>query len=114
LAGLDGRAWLVLGDMAELGEQSPELHTGIGRQAKVAGIERLFTLGDEARAATTAFGAGSQALEGREALVAVLSEALDESGGEDLTILVKGSRCMRMEEIVQALADKTANDEGLT
>jgi UDP-N-acetylmuramoyl-tripeptide--D-alanyl-D-alanine ligase len=114
LAGLDGRAWLVLGDMAELGEQSPQLHTGIGRQAKVAGIERLFTLGDAARAATTAFGAGSQALAGREAIVAVLGEALDESGGDDLTILVKGSRCMRMEEIVQALADKTVNEEGLT
>jgi UDP-N-acetylmuramoyl-tripeptide--D-alanyl-D-alanine ligase len=112
LAGLGGRSWLVLGDMAELGEQSPELHAGIGRQAKAAGIERLFTLGDEARAAVKTFGAGSRAFSGREAIVATLGEALGEAGGEDLTILIKGSRCMHMEEVVQTLAGNTANEEG--
>jgi len=112
LAGLGGRSWLVLGDMAELGERSPQLHEDIGRQAKEAGIERLFTLGDEARAAATTFGAGSRAFTGHEAIVAAIDELLGEVGDEDLTILVKGSRCMRMEEIVQAIADKAVHEEG--
>jgi len=89
LAGLGGRNWLVLGDMAELGERSEELHAEIGRQAKQAGIERIFALGAQARAAAAAFGAGGEAFVEHEAVLAALSQTLDESGGKDLTILFK-------------------------
>ncbi len=114
LAGLGGRSWLVLGDMAELGDRSQELHAGAGRQAKEAGIERLFTLGEEARAASVAFGSGSRAFTECDVIIADLGEALNEVGAKDLTILVKGSRCMRMEKLVQILVDETANGEVLT
>jgi len=105
LAGLGGRSWLVLGDMAELGDRSRELHTGVGRQAKEAGIKRLYTLGEEAQAAAVAFGAGARAFVERDALITALGE--DKRKG--LTILIKGSRCMGMEKIVQALVDEVAN-----
>ena len=106
LAGIGGRTWLVLGDMAELGDRSRELHADVGRQAKEAGIERLFTLGAEARVASAAFGSGSRAFTERDAALTALSQTLDESERKDLTILIKGSRCMGMENLVQALADQ--------
>ncbi len=112
LTGLDGRCWLVLGDMAELGERSEELHAGIGRQAKQAGIERLFALGTQARGAAVAFGAGGQVFSERDAVLAELGQALDKAGEKDLTILFKGSRCMGMEKLVRALAGETGNQEG--
>jgi len=114
LAGLGGRSWLVLGDMAELGDRSQELHADAGRQAKEAGIERLFTLGEQARVASVAFGSGGHAFTESNAIIAELGEALNEVGAKDLTILVKGSRCMRMEKLVQVLVDETANGEVLT
>jgi len=114
LAGLGCRNWLVLGDMAELGERSEELHAEIGRQARQAGIERIFALGAQARAAAAAFGAGGEAFAEHEAVLAALSQTLDESGGKDLTILFKGSRCMGMETLVQALVDESGNREGRT
>lgn len=115
LAGLDDRAWLVLGDMAELGERSEQLHAEIGRQAKAAGVERLYTYGALARAAAASFGDDGQAFSERKALTAALDEAVsraaDRGKGRGLTILIKGSRCMRMEKLVQALAAETGNPE---
>lgn len=110
LASLSGRSWLVLGDMAELGDTSSQLHAQIGRRAKKAGIDRLYTLGEQARVAASAFGDGGQAFETQDALVAALAEG----GDQDLTILVKGSRCMGMERLVRELVDDTANTEGCT
>ncbi len=109
LAGVGGRAWLVLGDMAELGERSRELHADIGLRAKAAGIERLLTLGTQAQAAAAVFGVGGQAFTERDAIIAALDAAVDESRTNDLTILIKGSRCMGMEKLVQALVDEDAN-----
>jgi len=108
LAGIGGRTWLVLGDMAELGDHSQELHADIGRQAKQAGIERLFTLGEESRAAAKAFGSGSQEFTDREAVIAALGEVAE----KNLTILIKGSRCMGMEKLVQDLVGVNGNQEG--
>ena len=113
LAGLGGRTWLVLGDMAELGGQSRELHARVGRQAREAGIARLFALGEEAGIAAAAFGDGGRACSERQEIVAALDEALAEYGDENLTILVKGSRCMRMEEIVRALVDSSMVDSSI-
>ena len=112
LAGLDDRAWLVLGDMAELGDCSEELHADIGRQAKAAGVERLYTLGEMARVAAASFGSGGQAFTERDVLIAALEEAMEQATGQGLTILIKGSRCMRMEMIVQAFTDEIESQEG--
>src|SRR5262249_54729948 len=56
LAGEGGEAWLVLGDMRELGPQARELHAGIGTFARERGIARLYAVGDLSAAAVQAFG----------------------------------------------------------
>ena len=57
LSGLPGEHWLVLGEMAELGDETVPSHAGIGDYARRAGITRLFAMGAAARYAADAFGA---------------------------------------------------------
>jgi murE/murF fusion protein len=97
LAGLDGRRILVLGDMAEVGDQGPAMHAEVGAYARQCGIDMLLTLGPAARGAADAFGPQAQAFDAVEAL---LPQLLAARPGH---ILVKGSRSMRMERVVQAL-----------
>ena len=99
LAGLPGKKILVLGDMGELGETGVEMHAAIGRQALQAGIDELFTLGTLSASASEAFGQAAQAHRELETLLAVLETRL-QPGAQ---VLVKGSRSMRMERVVDAL-----------
>jgi UDP-N-acetylmuramoyl-tripeptide--D-alanyl-D-alanine ligase len=101
LSGRGGETWLVLGDMAELGADSVALHEEIGAAANAAGVSRLFCVGEETRASARAFGEDGRWFPDREALVTELTSA--ERDG--VTILVKGSRCMGLEEVVRALQD---------
>jgi len=99
LATAGGETWLVLGDMGELGSGALQLHAAAGRQARAAGVDRLFTLGELSRAAAEPFGAAAAAFDTLEELVA----ALRDQAHEGVHVLVKGSRRMRMERVVQAL-----------
>ena len=99
LAQAGGETWLVLGDMGELGTEAQALHRVAGEQARTAGVDRLFTLGSLAQAAAAAFGNQATHFGTPEALVAALQQARH----GDLHILVKGSRRMRMERIIEAL-----------
>lgn len=94
-----GRHWLVLGDMAELGAEAAEYHVKAGRAARQAGVERLFAVGPLAREAARSFGRGARHFESRDALVEALEPVLE----ADVTLLVKGSRSMGMESVVQAV-----------
>ncbi len=98
VARLGGRRWLVLGDMGELGAEAVSLHTQAGHDARSAGIERLFALGPLAAAAADAFGRGEQ-FDDADALAKAVGAEL--TGG--ITVLVKGSRSMRLERVVAAL-----------
>lgn len=98
LAGLPGKKVLVLGDMGELGETARALHAEAGAAAKAAGIDRLFTLGDLSAAAAEAFGQGGRHFESIENLLHDVENLL----APDVTVLVKGSRFMRMERVVQS------------
>jgi UDP-N-acetylmuramoyl-tripeptide--D-alanyl-D-alanine ligase len=100
LALAGGQTWLVLGDMGELGTGSASLHREAGRRAQVLGIDRLYTLGSLAREAAEAFAGPGGAYDELDELLAALRRDL--SG--PLYILVKGSRSMRMERVVTALA----------
>jgi len=103
LAGLDGRRILVLGDMAEVGDQGPAMHAEVGAYARQCGVDALLTLGPAARGAAQAFGPQARACDSFEEL---LPHLLAARPGH---ILVKGSRSMRMERVVQALdADAAA------
>ncbi|MEO8628527.1 MAG: UDP-N-acetylmuramoyl-tripeptide--D-alanyl-D-alanine ligase [Betaproteobacteria bacterium] len=97
LAALPGKRVLVLGDMGELGSDASALHGEIGEQARNAGIDRLFTLGDLSAAAARSFGSDAEHFTDVEALYAALDKAID----RDTTMLVKGSRFMRMERVVE-------------
>ncbi len=102
LAACPGERWLVLGDMAELGSEGAELHAAAGRYARGAGIERLFAVGPLSRQAAEAFGSGAEHFPSHEAL----NEALQRLLPRAATVLVKGSRSMRMERIVARLMAK--------
>ncbi len=97
-----GRKWLVLGDMRELGPAADAWHARSGSEARVAGFERLYALGEHSRAAVAAFGTGAAHFEDVDALVADLNRDLHQDG-ESAVVLVKGSRGMRMERVVTAL-----------
>jgi len=99
LAQADGRRVLVLGDMGELGDNAAAFHAGIGSEARRAGIEKLYALGELSRNAVNAFGSGAQHFERIEDLQKALEGELD----TDATVLVKGSRFMKMERVVEFL-----------
>jgi UDP-N-acetylmuramoyl-tripeptide--D-alanyl-D-alanine ligase len=90
---------LVLGDMGEVGAQGETFHQEVGRYAKQAGVDRLIAVGARARAAAQAFGPGGEHLDSIEAVIA-RAQGLAALKG---TILVKGSRFMRMERVVEHL-----------
>ena len=98
LADLPGPHILVLGDMGEVGHQGAVFHAEAGRYAKAKGIEQLFTLGELARITANSFD-GAQHFDSVERLIEVLLNALP----QQRSVLVKGSRFMRMERVVQAL-----------
>ena len=99
LAAGGGEAWLVLGDMRELGADEIALHAEVGRRAKAAGIARLYTLGTLSGHAAEAFGNDASHFDSHEAL----SGALKNDMREGVRVLVKGSRGSAMDRVVAAL-----------
>jgi len=95
LAACPAPAALVLGDMGEVGEYGPAFHREVGAYARRRGIGALYALGEASREAVKAFGAGARHFASPEELVKALPR--------DATLLVKGSRFMRMERVVAAL-----------
>jgi UDP-N-acetylmuramoyl-tripeptide--D-alanyl-D-alanine ligase len=108
LALADGERWLVLGDMAELGDNAAALHSGIGDRAHQRGIDRLFAVGPLSAAAIKAFGERGQHFADKAALTAALKQHLH--GG--VTCLIKGSRSSGMDQVVAALRDNKGKGEG--
>ena len=106
LASTIGRKVLVLGDMGEIGEASGQYHDEIGGYAKSQGIDRLFALGEAAQQAVRNFGEGGQHFCSVDKLVA----AVDKELGPETTVLVKGSRFMKMERVADALASGEEKD----
>lgn len=99
LAAAPGRRGIVLGDMGELGPDAARIHGQIGAQARSAGIDALFALGDLSREAVKQFGANAYHFDQLEALVAAVEAWL----APDATVLIKGSRFMQMERVVKNL-----------
>jgi len=96
--------WLVLGDMKELGPASAAMHREAGRTARKHGCSRLFTFGELAAEAVDEFGPGAE----RHARVETLCDAVEAAlrgAPEEVTVLVKGSRAMRLERVVAHLAE---------
>ena len=108
LAASGAEAWLVLGDMRELGADEIALHAQVGAQAKAAGIARLYTLGPLSVHAAQAFGEGAREFASHEALAETLAQEL----GAGTRVLVKGSRGSAMDRIVGALLKRDAVQHG--
>jgi UDP-N-acetylmuramoyl-tripeptide--D-alanyl-D-alanine ligase len=98
LADLPRPRWLVLGDMGEVGAQGPQFHAEVGAYARQRGIDGLWTAGDMTVHTAQAYGPQARHFARVEDLLAAL-DALPACR----TLLVKGSRFMRMERVVQAL-----------
>jgi UDP-N-acetylmuramoyl-tripeptide--D-alanyl-D-alanine ligase len=105
LAALEGQHWLVLGEMRELGEESAQMHAEIGEFARQSGVSRLLAVGDDARHAVEAFGAGATWFASVEDLIASLRAEL----APGVTVLVKGSRSNRLERVAAALGAGAAD-----
>lgn len=97
----------VMGDMAELGTDAPVMHAEIGNYAKQKGISQMLTFGDLSAKAAKAFGDEAQHYSNMETLVANLKLLLD----KNTTVLVKGSRFMQMEQVVDQILEKN-NSQG--
>lgn len=97
---------LVLGDMGEVGQEGRQFHIEIGAYARGRGIEQLYTLGELAQHASTAFGAHGRHV----ADIDALKQALQVSAPAGATVLVKGSRFMHMERVVQHLTGETRQE----
>ncbi len=108
LAHTPGTRWLALGDMGEVGDQARSFHREIGEYARAAGVDRLLTTGELAAHAVAAFGAGGEHFASIDALIASLRTDLT-TAGQDVTLLVKGSRFMRMERVVESLTGTAAH-----
>ncbi len=105
LAALPGPRLLVLGDMGEVGDQGPAFHAEAGRYAQQKNIEKLLCTGVQSAQAAMHFEASVHL----DDMDAVISAVLAELPGV-ASVLVKGSRFMKMERVVQAIearADKT-------
>ena len=105
LATLPAPRTLVLGDMGEVGAQGPAFHREVGAYAAARGIDALLALGEAARDSAAAFGPRARHFDAIEPLLAAAHDAA--AAG---TVLVKGSRFMRMERVVQALLQAAAPD----
>lgn len=99
LAELPAPRLLVLGDMGEVGDQGPAFHAEAGACAQQAGIESFLALGPQMKQAVAAFGDGAAHFDDMAALIAAVQARMGQTG----SVLVKGSRSMKMEQVVQAL-----------
>jgi UDP-N-acetylmuramoyl-tripeptide--D-alanyl-D-alanine ligase len=104
LAELPGPRLMVLGDMGEVGDQGPQFHAEVGAYAAERGIEALFTLGDLCVDAAKAYGSARHFENMASLREAVLAQAMDFQ-----SIVVKGSRFMKMEQVVEALVQQATN-----
>lgn len=99
LAELPAPRLLVLGDMGEVGTQGPEFHQEVGLHAAQMGIDHVLCLGDLARHTATACGANAQHMADIDALNEQVMQQLPQLG----SVLVKGSRFMKMERVIEAI-----------
>ena len=110
-------SWLVLGDMGEVGDQGPEFHREVGAYAAEQGITKLFALGQQSLLAVQGFDeakkngavASAKHFSDMDSLIAQVRDAFyaqSSGSNQHLNILVKGSRFMRMERVVQALLEE--------
>lgn len=99
LADQEGQKWLLLGDMAELGDDTEEFHANAAKQAADLGVEKLFACGSNKELLVQNFGSGAKAYKDMNLLI----EDLDKGLTKGVTLLVKGSRMMKLDQVVESI-----------
>lgn len=99
LARCEGQTVFVMGDMAELGDNTADYHASVGVQAREKGISQLLAVGKFSELAVNAFGQGATWYPTKEALVDALKPQME----SHTVILIKGSRSSQMEVIARAI-----------
>jgi UDP-N-acetylmuramoyl-tripeptide--D-alanyl-D-alanine ligase len=121
LASLPGPRWFLLGDMGEVGSQGPQFHAEVGAYAAERGIETLWAVGEAAAHAALAFTRqvhGAPHAYAQRAVHHATTEAARvalqsaQAWPDCASVLVKGSRFMKMETLVQQL-QAAATEQGL-
>jgi UDP-N-acetylmuramoyl-tripeptide--D-alanyl-D-alanine ligase len=105
LMAMPGEKLLVLGDMGELGDNAAEMHAEIGSYAKASGLKNLFVLGEMSVDMAKAFGSGARHYATPKALTADLKKQMKQGAN----VLVKGSRFMAMERVVDEIVVKNTS-----
>jgi UDP-N-acetylmuramoyl-tripeptide--D-alanyl-D-alanine ligase len=105
LMAMPGEKLLVLGDMGELGDNAAEMHAEIGSYAKASGLKNLFVLGEMSVDMAKAFGSGARHYATPQALTADLQKQMKQGAN----VLVKGSRFMAMERVVDEIVVKNTS-----
>ncbi len=107
LCELDGKAWLALGDMAELGKEAALLHEIAVTEAYEAGVEKFFAFGEKSCQAAIVFGRNGYCFSMHNEMAACIHDQIT----PDVNLLVKGSRSSRMEKVIAALTTADATSE---
>ncbi|HET8870852.1 MAG TPA: UDP-N-acetylmuramoyl-tripeptide--D-alanyl-D-alanine ligase [Aquabacterium sp.] len=102
LAGLPAPRWLVLGDMGEVGNQGPAFHAEVGAYARDKGIDHFWTAGELSQHAAIAYGGQARSFNAAADIVAAIQS--HQAPSSIASVLVKGSRFMKMEQVVNELA----------
>ncbi len=102
LAECEGEPWVVLGALGEMGEHSLKIHQDLGTVIKSKNVVRLLAVGSDAEAASRSFGVGATFFESQAQMIDQLNKEL--KGHE--TLLIKGSRAQKMENIVTAITQQ--------
>ncbi len=105
LMAMPGEKILVLGDMGELGDNAAEMHAEIGAYAKASGLNALYLLGEMSMETANAFGEGARHYSTLQALTADLVKQMKQG----VNVLVKGSRFMAMERVVNEIVIKNTD-----
>lgn len=100
-----GESWVILGALGELGAASQRIHGEVGELMKLKNVVRLLTIGSDAKSTSDIFGKGATFFSSQQQLISALKEEL--KGHE--TLLIKGSRAQKMENIVAALTPVSGN-----
>ena len=108
LAELPAPRMLVLGDMGEVGTQGPSFHAEVGQHARAQQIDALLALGELSRHAVQAHGSGRH-FENMDHLQSAVLAQLPQMG----SVLVKGSRFMKMERVIEALEATATSKEDI-
>jgi UDP-N-acetylmuramoyl-tripeptide--D-alanyl-D-alanine ligase len=105
-----GRKIFVMGDMGELGEDSTLLHKQAGELAAEMGVDSCYTLGEQSVYTAEAFARQTRSFTEPDELLIALAKELRANSDRPINILVKGSRAMKMERIIEQLDESGVRD----